>query len=134
VFVYGTLKRGECREKCWPIPPREVVPATVLGLLYDLAPYPGLVAGRHRVAGEAWHFAEADMPVTLAALDDIEGAYGRDGDEYHRDVVLCSTATGDLYAWAYFYQRVHELHSAKPIWPNAEGFCCWTGAGQRYFA
>src|SRR5438093_3247250 len=43
VFVYGTLKRGEERARCWPRSPERVVPATTQGRLYDLGTYPALV-------------------------------------------------------------------------------------------
>ncbi len=76
VFVYGTLKRGECRESCWPRAPLRVETAATKGQLYDLGPYPALCPGEGSVAGEVWTFAPRDMPATRAALDEIEDHHG----------------------------------------------------------
>jgi gamma-glutamylcyclotransferase (GGCT)/AIG2-like uncharacterized protein YtfP len=81
IFVYGTLQRGQVRERCWPRPALRVEPATVRGWLFDLGPYPALVvpaAGEvaDTIAGELWHVAADDLEVTLAALDRIEGFQG----------------------------------------------------------
>jgi gamma-glutamylcyclotransferase (GGCT)/AIG2-like uncharacterized protein YtfP len=69
VFVYGTLKRGQVRERSWPRQPLAVEPAWTLGRLFDLGPYPGLLAGTDRVLGELWRFAAEDLPETLRVLD-----------------------------------------------------------------
>lgn len=45
LFVYGTLKRGQCRETMWPRPPVSVRPAFIRGRLYDLGPYPAIWCG-----------------------------------------------------------------------------------------
>lgn len=73
IFVYGTLKRGQCREHCWPCAPRSVQPAFVRGSLLCLGPFPGLVEGEQWVRGEAWEIASADLAETLRVLDQIEG-------------------------------------------------------------
>src|SRR5262245_31105020 len=101
VFVYGTLKRGQVRERCWPRPPISVEPATVHWALYDLGPYPALVAGDDTVAGELWHLAPGDMQATLAALDRVEGFGGKEDDLYRRVIVECETTTGSTRAWTY---------------------------------
>lgn len=76
LFVYGTLKRGECRESMWPRRPLAVRVAYVLGSLYDLGEYPGLWCGDEQpdewVAGELWTIADDDLDVTLRVLDEIE--------------------------------------------------------------
>src|SRR5262245_58510105 len=103
VFVYGTLKRGEVREKCWPRQPLSLEPATVRGCLYDLGPYPALVEGDDTVAGELWEFSQLDIPPTLAALDEVEGYRGLEDDEYRRVITLCQTSAGPVTAWTYLY-------------------------------
>jgi gamma-glutamylcyclotransferase (GGCT)/AIG2-like uncharacterized protein YtfP len=125
VFVYGTLKRGQVREKFWPRRPLRIEPATVRGLLSDLGPYPALVEGDNLVAGELWQFAAQDMPATLAALDEVEGCQGNSDDLYRRVVVQCRTAAGDVAAWSYFYGRGDEIARARPIPPGADGVCRW---------
>lgn len=72
VFVYGTLKKGQCREKCWPIPAVAVRPAWTLGELYDLGPYPALLRGKRRIAGQLWSFNQCDIWAVTQALDSIE--------------------------------------------------------------
>jgi gamma-glutamylcyclotransferase (GGCT)/AIG2-like uncharacterized protein YtfP len=89
IFVYGTLKRGEVRERCWPRKPLDVVPAVTQGALYDLGRYPALVVGDDDVSGEVWRLANEDVAVTLEALDEIEGWNGQENDEYRRAAVPC---------------------------------------------
>ncbi len=52
-FVYGTLKTGQCRERCWPCKPIETRAAWVYGELYDTGPYPALFAGSDMVGGRS---------------------------------------------------------------------------------
>jgi len=71
VFVYGTLLFGECNH-------RHLTGARLIGAattrpafrLYDLGPFPGLVAGgTDAISGEVYAVDEA----TLATLDRLEG-------------------------------------------------------------
>lgn len=125
IFVYGTLKRGHVREMCWPNKPQSVEPATVRGALYDLKKYPALVEGNDLVAGELWGFAAADMPVTLATLDEVEGCSGRADDEYRRGVIECQVANGMVSAWTYMYARAGGLWSSRRVHSDATGVCSW---------
>lgn len=71
VFVYGTLLAGETNHR-YMTSARLVSEAKTEAAfrLYDLGPYPGLVAvGDHAVFGEVY---EVDGP-TLAMLDRLEG-------------------------------------------------------------
>lgn len=103
VFVYGTLKRGQCREDLWPRPPASVAPAWTLGSLFDLGPYPALLAGSDRVLGELWSFEPSQMAAVLEVLDRIEGT-NQPGlpNEYDRlQVQVTSWAGGKLEASTY---------------------------------
>lgn len=126
VFVYGTLKRGQSRENCWPHQSLSIDTATVRGALFDLGPYPGLVAGDNLIAGELWQFRAEHIPATLAALDEIEGYQGRDDDEYRRVIVECLTGEKNTSAWAYYYARSAALTSSRRIHPNHQGICQWS--------
>lgn len=85
IFVYGTLKRGQCREHCWPRVPLSVKPAFVRGRLLCLGPFPGLVQGEQWVRGEAWEIAENELAETLRVLDEIEGfQQPREANQYER--------------------------------------------------
>jgi gamma-glutamylcyclotransferase (GGCT)/AIG2-like uncharacterized protein YtfP len=128
VFVYGTLKRGQEREGCWPREPRVVERATVRGALFDLGPYPALAEGEDVVAGEVWHFVDEDLAATLAALDEVEGYSGGDDDLYRRVNVECETAAGMVSAWSYHYARRDDLGGAQRIKPNADGICEWSAS------
>ncbi|QDV44587.1 AIG2-like family protein [Stieleria neptunia] len=108
VFVYGTLKRGQCRETCWPVAPLQVIPGWVQGTLYGRDDYPALLAGKHHVAGERWMFELPLMPRVLSVLDDIEGTDGNSPDDlYHRHVVDVYGEKGERMgtAYTYFYHR-----------------------------
>lgn len=73
VFVYGTLKRGQCRSGLWPAKPIEVMAGWTLGVLMGRADYPAMIAGGDRVFGEIWHFQAEAMPAVFRVLDQIEG-------------------------------------------------------------
>jgi len=131
VFVYGTLKRGEERERCWPRKPLFVEPATVLGRLVDLGPYPALLPpvadDRDVVLGELWSFALVDLAETLRVLDEVE-CYGvGDVDLYVRQVVACSTLNGELVgAHCYFLADAGEAQRARRVRADALGYCQWS--------
>jgi gamma-glutamylcyclotransferase (GGCT)/AIG2-like uncharacterized protein YtfP len=128
IFVYGTLQRGQVRERCWPRQPVAIESATVRGALYDLGPYPALVPGNDTVGGELWHIAPADMAVTLAALDHVEGYAGRPDDLYRRVIVECQTASAKVPAWTYRLAQTELLQSARHIAPAERGVCTWAAA------
>jgi gamma-glutamylcyclotransferase (GGCT)/AIG2-like uncharacterized protein YtfP len=125
IFVYGTLKRGQLRERCWPHRPLAVEPATVRGALYDLGPYPALVPGEDLVAGELWRIAEEHIAATLAALDRVEGFANRPDDLYRRVNIECRTAAGIEPAWTYQLAQTNLLSSARRIEPDEHGICQW---------
>jgi gamma-glutamylcyclotransferase (GGCT)/AIG2-like uncharacterized protein YtfP len=126
VFVYGTLKRGERRGGQWPRRPLLVERATVRGELHDLGPYPALLPGQQLVLGELWHFRPADIPPTLATLDEIEGFAQHDEDLYVRRIVESWTANGQQHlAFTYFYARSSDLSLESRVVPSTNGVCCW---------
>lgn len=71
-FVYGTLCRGQCREKCWPLEPLEITPAWTFGTLYGRADYPAMRPGNDRVIGECWRFETDAIAHVRMVLDEIE--------------------------------------------------------------
>lgn len=126
IFVYGTLKRGEERERMWPRPAIKVEQATTAGCLFDLGPYPALVEGAETIEGELWYVAVEDLDETLAALDEIE-CFGNDGvDLYVRRIVPCLTGNGETQrAYTYFFANPAELMDAQAIVPDRDGKCRW---------
>ncbi len=136
VFVYGTLKRGECRCRLWPRRPLQVSEATVRGALYDLGPYPALVDGPDRVAGELWTFRPEDVQPVLQRLDQVEGFYpGAKRNLYERRVVECQTDDGrHTPAYCYFLADRRLLVGRRRVSPGRDGVVRWSGrdgAGQR---
>jgi gamma-glutamylcyclotransferase (GGCT)/AIG2-like uncharacterized protein YtfP len=131
VFVYGTLKRGECRAKFWPHPPVRVETATIRGRLYDLGPYPALGPGDDLVSGEVWHLAPEHVDETLRVLDEIEGASELKSAYYWRIVVSCHTEEGrDIEAWAYEFGDLNRLQDQPVVLPDERGECCWRGGSE----
>lgn len=127
VFVYGTLKRGECRASQWPRTPRDVLKAEVAGALYDLGPYPALVDGPDRVLGELWVFDRTEEPLVLATLDAIEHYQQRGPDLYIRVERRCETSAGHepRMAWLYHYARPRRLTPSRRVTADATGCCVW---------
>ncbi len=133
VFVYGTLKRGQCREGCWPRAAAMVRPAWTLGRLLDLGPYPALVAGNDRVRGELWSFASNDMPLVVCRLDQIE-VTNQPGlvNEYDRIHVVVYMDDGQaLSAYAYRYSAHQPTEGRSVVLANTmidgEDYVVWIG-------
>lgn len=127
VFVYGTLKRGQERERCWPRPPRRIEPAEIHGELYDLGPYPALLHGDDRVLGELWFLEPADLETTLRILDEIECFGVEDVDLYVRETVECRTLADGLIHSAHVYFLADPGHARihRRVRPGADGFVEW---------
>lgn len=128
VFVYGTLKVGQCREHCWPRQPREIRAAWTLGELYDTGPYPALFAGSDSVGGQVWLFDPVDMAPVLDQLDEVEEY--RPGHEatnlYNRHIVECFDRDGQSFqAYTYIYARENERGLFQRMLPS------YSWAGQR---
>lgn len=95
LFVYGTLKRGQCREHCWPCTPLSVQAALVRGKLFDTGPYPALFHGNDWVLGEVWTFRAVELPAVLKVLDEIEGYVEHSTSNlYNREKINCELLDG----------------------------------------
>jgi gamma-glutamylcyclotransferase (GGCT)/AIG2-like uncharacterized protein YtfP len=125
-FVYGTLRLGEERARYWPRTPLSIELATTRGTLHDLGPYPAMVAGEGLIRGELWTLALDDVPLTLRALDEVEG-YNQGGvDWYIRRIVDCQTADGRPHlAYAYFWGGQPDISHMPLIPPGPDGACDW---------
>lgn len=115
VFVYGTLKRGQCRESMWPTMPTSVREVYVFGRLFGRADYPAMTTGDHRVLGELWGFQSDEMPSVLAALDRIEGTNQPGFDDlYDRVITQAYLTNGQRTQLAFTYHYATD--------PAADGF------------
>jgi len=153
-FVYGTLKRGQCRESMWPRTPRSIRPAFVRGWLYDLGPYPAMWCGEcgsgetqeptsrggispgetppcccDWIAGEVWSIENCDFEATLKKLDEIESTNQPDlTNLYDQILVRAYAAPGDspsVLALAYQYSRSCDLAEISRIRPGREPIVSW---------
>ena len=128
-FAYGTLKRGECREKCWPCRPVAVLRGSTPGSLWEVADYPGLkLEGETRVLGELWLFDAKHEAKLLEVLDEVEGY----PTLYTREVVECETLDGQpITATTYVYNRPIQPTFEK-VEADAQGMIDWRGDTQRF--
>jgi gamma-glutamylcyclotransferase (GGCT)/AIG2-like uncharacterized protein YtfP len=118
-FVYGTLKRGQCREHCWPVVPVAVQPALTRGQLYDTGPYPAMIEGDDWVVGELWSFHLTDQTTIARVLDVIEEYDEQSPDNlYVRKLVTCWTLDAvETIASTYIYARRRDLATLRRIDP-----------------
>lgn len=137
-FVYGTLKRGQCREKMWPRTPRSIRKGFVRGCLYDLGPYPGLWCAEcdqtngdqdscDWVEGEIWSFDREDVAATVEELDVIEETCQPGVPNLYDQILVrvyssppCTDpqASSEL-ALAYQYSRLSDIAPSTRIRPTA---------------
>ncbi len=125
LFVYGTLKRGECREACWPLPPTAVRPAWTLGDLFDTGPYPALLSGKALVGGEVWSYREEEMAQVRQTLDAIEGTdQPGQANEYDRALSVAYLLNGHaVQVELYRYAQPERLANCVRVTPWLE----WQG-------
>tara|TARA_R110002049_G_scaffold285698_1_gene466776 strand:+ start:201689 stop:202111 length:423 start_codon:yes stop_codon:yes gene_type:complete len=122
VFVYGTLKRGQCRESLWPVRPVAITPAWTRGTLFSRHDYPAMTGGNDRVRGECWQFDAERIAEVMRCLDVIEGA-NQPGtrDLYRRVIVELSDADGGSLglAFGYHYAIDPTQDGFVPVRPDA---------------
>lgn len=115
VFVYGTLKRGQCRENLWPVPPIKVTPGWILAKLFGREDYPAIVPGNDQVMGECWRFTAQQMPAVIKRLDQIEGTnQAGEPDLYVRKLVMTFSMDGITLGESYCYFYASD--------PESDGF------------
>lgn len=107
VFVYGTLRRGECNDIARYRPAAAWLgEGLAQGVLYDLGPYPGAVFGAGGcIHGEVYRVA----PGVQAQLDALEGVQADGQGEYRRREVLVSMGPQQLRCLAY------EIHPTRVL-------------------
>jgi gamma-glutamylcyclotransferase (GGCT)/AIG2-like uncharacterized protein YtfP len=106
VFVYGTLKPGECNfdRYCG----NNVISsqrAYILGELYHfpLLGYPGAIPGTRQVQGFVLTFTDVATLAKLDELEDYAPARSAAENEYTRELMLTHTPSGvvSISAWVY---------------------------------
>ena len=128
VFVYGTLKRGQCRSGLWPAEPLSVQPAWTLGKLFGRSDYPALTAGQDRVLGELWRFPTDDIASVLETLDQIEVTNQPGQDDLYVRVFVETWDLDDQpleQAYVYHYATDPASDGFVRIEPVDDGFARW---------
>ena len=113
LFVYGTLKRGDCRHGVLAGQTFQGEARTAPRYrLYNVGSYPALVESTDGLAieGELWRIDEG----CLARLDDVEGvAEGL----YERRAIELAAAPADISAQSYFFLKsTTGLADCGPCW------------------
>jgi gamma-glutamylcyclotransferase (GGCT)/AIG2-like uncharacterized protein YtfP len=128
VFVYGTLKRGQCRGGLWPAEPVLVRDAWIRGDLFGRHDYPALTAGQNRVIGELWSFRPEDIDRVLRTVDEIEGTNQPGQPDLYARVPV---ETWDLdrrqlsQAYTYRYATNPVDDGFVMLHPDEEGWVGW---------
>jgi gamma-glutamylcyclotransferase (GGCT)/AIG2-like uncharacterized protein YtfP len=125
VFVYGTLKRGECRGAMWPVEPLGVSAVFTHGTLFDRHDYPAMTSGTDDVVGEKWDFRPEQMQRVLEVLDAIEGANQLGVPDLYRRVVvttwdICELGASGHRVDAETARKSYTYHYASD--PEDDGF------------
>ncbi len=120
LFVYGTLRRGECRHSLLEESGCRLVrdDASLAGALLDLGAFPGLVPGKggETVRGEVYAMPHPEP--MLEELDEVEGFPGFGWRAFFRRTALYASFPGGgrLLVWVYVYAR----DSAAPRIPSGD--------------
>ncbi len=107
LFVYGLLRSDMSAglQSFVPGKARQISRASVVGTLYDLSDYPGLVLSDdgETVVGEVWEITDVSAWEKLDAFEDIRA----DGTGmYRREAIAVMLADGrEVLAQAYLYNR-----------------------------
>jgi gamma-glutamylcyclotransferase (GGCT)/AIG2-like uncharacterized protein YtfP len=127
-FVYGTLKRGQCRESMWPRTPIRILEGRTRGTLLDLVKFPGLILDEGGwVSGELWEIQDQDLIATKQVLDEIEGyQYGRANNHYDRQRVQVVCVDQEVEAWTYIYLHSQGSEPRVPATPGDPPVANWT--------
>lgn len=102
LFVFGTLRRGECNHGYLATAYERVLPARLLGFA-RIAPLMIARDANSAVDGELFFLTPATYETTLHGCDRLEELPedGLIGHEYRRITVRVQTESGEVIAWAY---------------------------------
>lgn len=114
LFVFGTLRRGECNHDAYlaghylRVTPARLPGYGVVGELM-IAPVPSSV-----VPGELFELDPATYQRVLAHCDELESIVPgtRSGPEYVREIVTVETDQGPVVAWVYVQPPAQAQASA----------------------
>jgi gamma-glutamylcyclotransferase (GGCT)/AIG2-like uncharacterized protein YtfP len=107
VFVYGTLKKKQCRESVMMDFSDSIsINENIKGSLIDVGSFPGLINSKKTVIGEVHTTKEIEN--LLETLDGIEGFSGYNSDSLFTRIL---TTSGDNTCWTYLWNgdMVHSV-------------------------
>ncbi|WP_109832360.1 gamma-glutamylcyclotransferase family protein [Reichenbachiella versicolor] len=111
LFIYGSLLQDNENEYALYLKERSelVGPATILGKLYEISWYPGVIPTddtKNVVHGQVVRLT-GDMTTTLEKLDEYEGYYedNLDASEFVRKRVRVSLNSQTTESWVYFFNQ-----------------------------
>lgn len=122
LFVYGTLMRsaatayGRSQRQRLHAAATWLGPATVVGRLYDLGAYPGLIASTRAsdlVHGELLRLDDAEA--VLPWLDAYEGIVPGAPDNEYRRVETPARLAGGECVTAWVYQCLRDMSRVPPV-------------------
>ncbi|MEP0832716.1 gamma-glutamylcyclotransferase [Microcoleus sp. AS-A8] len=106
IFVYGTLKPGECNyQRYCTLKVVEAKRAIAYGQLYHLSlGYPGMILGDGQVQGFLLTFADSAIFESLDELEDYKPNRRPEDNEYNREQIAVYDQAGQSLglAWVYF--------------------------------
>lgn len=110
LFVYGTLRRDPAGAAHPILTAAECLgPASLSGLLYQLAEYPAAVFAADcdaRVHGELYRLPAAEaLLARLDAYEECTADFSEPHEYRRRQLPVCLTAGGEYPAWVYEYNR-----------------------------
>jgi gamma-glutamylcyclotransferase (GGCT)/AIG2-like uncharacterized protein YtfP len=105
VFVYGTLKPGECNYRRYCAGRvANAIESYTWGQLYHLAiGYPAMTPGNNKIIGFLLTFANEKILVSLDELEDYHPQRSRQDNEYQRQKIPVYKLSGEPLgeAWGY---------------------------------
>ncbi|TXT39406.1 MAG: hypothetical protein FD138_91 [Planctomycetota bacterium] len=116
LFVFGTLRRGECNHGYLAGHFDQVQPARLLGFA-RIAPLMIARDANSVVDGELFWLTPANYESTLAGCDRLEELPGNSliGDDYRRIAVRVQTESNEVVAWAYARPEVTSDADLLPL-------------------
>ena len=111
LFVFGTLRQGECNHHYLADRFERWLPATLRDFkrIVTVCGFPGVIpAPGEQVLGELFFIRPEIFVETLRCCDILEGLPPGQltGPDYHRAEVVVETSEGNVTAWAYVDPQV----------------------------
>jgi gamma-glutamylcyclotransferase (GGCT)/AIG2-like uncharacterized protein YtfP len=115
IFVYGTLKPGECNYQAYCAADAiAIVKAYTWGELYHLPlGYPAMTPGTNKVIGFVITFANEEILASLDELEDYHPQRSPQDNEYERQKIpvynLFGKSLGEAWGYIMIPEKVHQL-------------------------